>query len=165
MSNLAFVGLGEHTIARRPGMSLKAYSLGSCVALCLSHRLKGIYSMAHIVLPDSIAMPSQVEKSPCYFVDTAVPFLINEIMPGIPPAYVASKGLEAKLIGGARVLKNTSSLDIGKRSIDALTLLLKQYKIPIIASDVGGSIARSVTLNSTDGEIIISSPGIRDRRL
>ncbi len=165
MISLYSVGLGEYFVAYKPGLTIKAYSLGSCVALCLLHRDGGVYGMAHVVMSDSIALPSQAKKLPCYFADTALPFLLEKIMPNVHPEQVADKGVVAKLVGGAKVLKNTGTGDIGKRSIDALKFLLTNYRIPIIASDVGGSIPRSVVLNSDNGDVIVSSVGREDRLL
>lgn len=120
--------------------------------------------MAHIVLPDSIVMPEQAAKLPCYFADTALQFLLREFVDDCGQQ-LADQGLVAKMAGGAKILKNTGGIDIGKRLVATLTILLQQYRIPIVATEVGGAIPRNIILHSGNGEIVISSPGEKDRLL
>jgi chemotaxis protein CheD len=140
-------------------VTIKAYALGSCVALCLLHQSKGLYAMAHVVMADSIAMPAQAKRLPCYFADTALPFLLHELACDGNGKGMAAAGWVAKLVGGASILKHTGGINIGKRLTATLTFLLGHHQIPIVASDVGGSAPRTVMLHSGNGEIIISSLG------
>lgn len=113
--------------------------------------------MAHVVMADSIAMPTKATKLPCYFADTALPFLLHEL--ACDGRRMAAAGLVAKLAGGASILKHTGGIDIGKRLIATLTFLLGYHQIPIIASDVGGSVPRTVLMHSGSNEITVSYPG------
>src|ERR1043165_1098889 len=71
-SSAVGVGLGELHVLREG--ELVAYSLGSCVAICLYDPLVKVAGMAHVVLP---AVPEKgAGTAPGKFADTAVPALL-----------------------------------------------------------------------------------------
>src|SRR5690349_20437375 len=105
------VGLGELHVLREG--ELVAYSLGSCVAICLYDPLVKVAGMAHVVLP---AVPEKgAGTAPGKFADTAVPALLT----AMEKAGAATTRLQCRLAGGAAVLAigGTGSLPpIGQRN-------------------------------------------------
>ncbi len=118
---------------------LVTYALGSCVGICLYDRMAGIAGLAHIMLPWS--KESYKGDDPLRYADTAITELISRMC-----AMGADKsGIAAKTAGGAQMFGYASeAFNIGERNINAVNKVLAAYKIPIVASDVGGVHARTL---------------------
>jgi Chemotaxis protein; stimulates methylation of MCP proteins len=135
---LAHVGMSEITLSESPKTSFVVPGLGSCIALVLYEPGLRLAGMAHILLPDS-SQAASVE-APGKFADTAVPRLIAELVArGAKPG-----ALVAKMAGGAQMFKGGPSLSVGERNIEAVTQALETSRIPLLASDVGGTLGRSI---------------------
>lgn len=65
--------------------------------------------------------------------------------------------LQAKIFGGGELIKGIdggpSSTQIGERNIQIAKLILEQYKIPIIASCIGGQRGRKILFFTDSGEV------------
>ncbi|MEW6593579.1 MAG: chemotaxis protein CheD [Thermodesulfobacteriota bacterium] len=166
MSTLRVIGIGEWQVSREPGDLLRTYALGSCVALVLQHPLTMTAGLVHILLPDSVNQPNSRQKSPGYYADTAVPLLIRMVL-GTAGVYApAGSGLIAKLAGGATVWRKDSQFHVGERNVAAVTRLLRQHQIPLVAGDTGGSPSRTVTVEVGSGAVTVKwTPGNREVRL
>jgi chemotaxis protein CheD len=108
-----------------------------------------VAALAHVMLPASVhADPPQPHK----FADLAVPALVDLVL-----AHGALRTrLEACLVGGAAMFQfGGSGQDIGQRNAQAVTRLLESARIPVRASETGGSRGRTVRV-SLGGEITIS---------
>jgi chemotaxis protein CheD len=132
------VRMGEAAASNAQGDVLACIGLGSCIGLVLVDRGKGVAALAHVMLPESTQPdPPQPHK----FADLAVPALIE---------LAVAKGalrarLEACLVGGAAMFSfGGSGQDIGQRNATAVTRLLEQLRIPVRASETGGSKGRTV---------------------
>ncbi len=127
---------------------------GSCVAVVLyddEHQVGGIL---HVVLPGHRKTLRKGDQS-AYFADTGVPLLIEEmIRSGALP-----ENLRAGIIGGGALLTDESGSDIGLRNAEAVTDLLKKEGVAILRTDVGGQIARRVTLDIATGQINVEPSG------
>jgi chemotaxis protein CheD len=136
------VGLGE----------LVAYSLGSCVAICLYDPLKKVAGMAHVVLP---AVPEKgAGAAPGKFGDTAVPALLYAMQ----QAGAAPVRLDCRLAGGAAVLAigGTGRLPpIGQRNVEAVKAALEQVRLRVRAEDTGGTQGRTVRLDAATGRVTV----------
>jgi len=155
MSNLRVIGIGEWQVSREPGDLLRTYALGSCVALVLQHPLTMTTGLVHILLPDSVNHPCGHQKSPGYYADTAVPLLIRTVL-GTAGVYSWSRaGLSAKLAGGAAICPNDSYFQMGQRNIKTVEHLLRQYQIPLMGSDTGGTTSRTVTVEVATGTVVV----------
>ena len=147
--------MGEMSVAQN-GELLRTL-LGSCVGLALYDRREKIGGLAHIVLPNSNGKTDRPGK----FVDTAVAALIKKMTD-------LSKNdlrLTAKIAGGASMFSNSIAANIGNQNIDACEQLLKQMGIPVVARDCGGSQGRRMSLDTTDGSVVIEIVGKQDSRL
>jgi chemotaxis protein CheD len=54
---------------------------------------------------------------------------------------------------------NSIAANIGNQNIEACEKLLKQMRIPIVAKDCGGSQGRRMSLNTSDGSVLIEIVG------
>ncbi len=62
--------------------------------------------------------------------------------------------IEAKIFGGG-VINISDAHSVGPRNIQVALDILKVYKIPVIASDVGGNKGRRVIFSNADGSAYV----------
>jgi chemotaxis protein CheD len=145
------VGLGQLHVAREG--ELVAYSLGSCVAICLFDPVARVAGMAHVVLP---AAPPRFDGSlPGKFADTAVPALLDALRAcGAVPLR-----LRCHLVGGAAVLALAGGVlpDIGARNVEAARAALARARIAILGEATGGHQGRTVRLEAATGRVRVRS--------
>lgn len=148
------VGIGELAVSSDPESAVITHALGSCVAVCIWDPGVGVGGLLHLLLPDSRINPDRARQQPAAFADTGIPLLFHT-------AY--AQGLDKKrcrvrLIGGANVAGlPANEAAVGKRNILAARSLLWKNGVLIEKEVVGGSEARTVTLNVGDGRIRIGS--------
>jgi chemotaxis protein CheD len=65
--------------------------------------------------------------------------------------------LEAKVFGGGNVIDTIAHEDmmVGRKNIIIAKEILREYKIPITAEDVGGSRGRRILLISETGKVMM----------
>jgi chemotaxis protein CheD len=79
---------------------------------------------------------------------------------------MAGSGLMAKLAGGATVWRRDSLFQVGERNVEAVERLLRQYQIPLVAHDTGGSASRTVTVEVGSGAVVVKwAPGDKEVQL
>lgn len=135
---LAHVGMSEIRFSESSQTSFVVPGLGSCIALVIYQPAMSLAGMAHILLPDS--SQAAVVETPGKFADTAVPFLISELV----ARGAKAPELVAKMAGGAQMFKGGPILSVGERNIEAAIQALARHGVPLIASDVGGNQGRSI---------------------
>jgi chemotaxis protein CheD len=143
------VRMGEASASNTSGDTLACIGLGSCIGLALVDRSKGVAALAHVMLPESTQVdPPQPHK----FADLAVPALIDLVL-----AHGASRTrVEAALVGGAAMFQfGGSGQDIGQRNAQAVTRLLENARIPVRATETGGSKGRTIRV-TVGSEITIT---------
>jgi chemotaxis protein CheD len=148
------VRMGEASASTTPGDVLACIGLGSCIGLTLVDRTKGVAALAHVMLPES-AQPDPPQ--PHKFADLAVPALIDLAL-----AHGAGRTrLEAALVGGAAMFQfGGSGQDLGPRNAQAVTQLLAAARIPVRASETGGSKGRTVRVTvGSDVTITVREAG------
>jgi len=141
------VGLGD-LFAAKAG-ELVAYSLGSCVGICLFDPTARVSEMAHVVLP---ASPSGAVALPGKFADTAVPALLD----ALKRQGGSIVRVQCKIAGGAAVLAiggGGSMPNIGKRNVEAVKVALAKANIRILAEQTGGNQGRTVRLDAVTGRV------------
>ncbi|WOF15611.1 chemotaxis protein CheD [Methanoplanus sp. FWC-SCC4] len=138
------VGIGEYHI----GQSLMtSIGLGSCVALILHDNKHSMGAVAHIMLPES----NGKKERPGKFADTAIPTLYAELL----KQGSNKRDITAKIAGGSSMFKQfKGNLDIGGRNVEAIKKALEEYRIPLVAEDVGGNVGRSITYDPAKKGII-----------
>lgn len=151
------VGLGELHVVRSG--EVVAYSLGSCVAICLYDPLARLAAMAHVVLPSA---PDGRIAAPGKFADTAVPALVE----AIERQGGARHRLWCKLAGGAAVLAlggGGGLPGVGQRNVEAVSLALAHFRLPVLARATGGNEGRTIRMEAATGRVLVRT--VRGREL
>lgn len=142
------------------GEELVTYALGSCIGICLFDPARKLAALVHIMLPINMETG---RKSPMKYADTG----IRETVKQMVAMGAAKSRILAKIAGGAKMFEvagsNPSGLgNIGKRNVESVYLVLKTEGIRLAAEDTGGTVARTLTFDSTTGEGHIRSYGKPD---
>lgn len=122
--------------------------LGSCVAVCLFDRALGIGGMNHYLLPFWNGNGLQSAK----FGNISIPKLVELML----TQGSSSRSIEAKIFGGAAMHSGGSDLmRIGQKNILVAKEILSDYRIPVIAEDVGGTMGRKIQLDLANGKVLL----------
>lgn len=124
-------------------------TLGSCIAACLWDRRAQVGGMNHFMLPEG-GGPAALGASGRYG-SYAMELLINELM----KRGATRATLEAKVFGGGQVISGMNSLNIGEANTAFVLDYLKTERIPIVARDVLGSVARKVCFLPGSGKAMV----------
>jgi chemotaxis protein CheD len=119
--------------------------LGSCVAACLYDRASGVFGMNHFMLPRGNGEASKSMRYGAY----AMEVLLNEMF----KLGARRERLEAKVTGGAAVLPDMKSLNVGERNAAFVVDYLNTEGIPIVAADLEGQYARKIYLYGASGRV------------
>ena len=121
--------------------------LGSCVAVCLTDRGRGISGMNHFVLP-----ASDTAHSGLRYGDVAIDVLIENMR----RLGSCAAALEAKIFGGADVLAKTArGISVGARNVAAAEERLEQHGIPIVARRTGETGGYFIRLLTDSGDVLV----------
>lgn len=112
--------------------------------------------MLHIALPSSAVSRTKGKDIPGRYADTGIPLLIREMK---RLGSECGRRVIVKIAGGAQIMDPNDTFNIGNRNVLAVKKILWKNNLLLKASDVGGVISRTVTINADDGKIIIASPG------
>ena len=143
------VGLGDLVIST--SRDLVAYSLGSCIGICLWDPIVRVAAMAHVVLPTA---PAGRVRTPSKFGDTAVPAMLG----ALDRAGAQKLRLQCKIVGGAAVLAiggGGSLPNIGQRNAEAVKAALARSNIRVQAEETGGNQGRTVRLDAATGRVLV----------
>ncbi|WNF24500.1 chemotaxis protein CheD [Mesobacillus jeotgali] len=142
------VGIADMNIVKVPDL-IRTTGLGSCVGVVLYDQTREIAGMAHIMLPDSsLSRTEPLNKAK--FANTA----IKELLEALIRAGARPSGIKAKLAGGAQMFQFSGSSDmmrIGPRNVEAVLQELRELRIPVISSDVGGNSGRTIEFDPKTG--------------
>ena len=158
MSEIIRVGMADYKICRAP-QKISTLGLGSCLGVVLYDKTTKICGMAHVMMPDSTKISKNSNRMK--FVDTCLPDMYDEMI----RAGAKKTGIIAKLAGGAKMFSyqsNNHFLNIGEQNVTAVHKLLEEWKIPIVAEDVGSNYGRTIELDTVTGELSIKSVGVGD---
>lgn len=154
MSGNVIVGISDMKIVKEPEQ-LISYALGSCVGICIIDKTAKISGMAHIMLPYN----NNIDKENLFkFADTG----IEEMVKRMEYLGAIKTRMIAKIAGGAKMfeVKSGSALgSIGERNILATKETLNKLRIKLFAEDVGSNYGRTITFESTTGNLTIKSFG------
>lgn len=144
------IGIADYKVSNSPD-KLITLGLGSCVGIAIYDTQTKRGGLSHIMLPDSKSFTSNIKIEK--FADLAIPRMIKEINSGR-----FNKNLIAKIAGGASMFSfSSTSNNIGQRNVEAVEAILKEYKIPILSKDTGGSIGRTMVVDLNSFEISIKN--------
>ena len=158
-SGIIIVSIGECALARSP-VKIKTSGLGSCVGITLYDRQEKIGGLIHAVLPS--IKNSQMKENPLKFTDSGIEYLMNKMV----RKGSSRKKLEAKLAGGASMFENphvsTGHTSIGERNTKQARETLKRLGISIVAEDTGKNYGRTITFDTSNGNLLIRTSLRRD---
>lgn len=151
------VGMADFNVCRATD-SLMTLGIGSCIGIVLHDKTTKISGMAHIMLPSSEQYRSEAGFNRNKFADTAIEDMLNKML----HMGVNKGSLIAKFAGGAHVFNmagSSNALTVGERNAQAVTDILRQSGIPVVAKDVGGSKGRTIEFLAQTGELFIRTIG------
>lgn len=150
------VGMGELAVTAEPGATLETHALGSGVAVCLFDPVARVGGMIHVLLPDSHTNRERATAQPAAFADTGIPMLFHA-------AYdLGAKKVRCRvqLVGGAAIVPamgTETPPSVGRRNILAARQMLWRNGVLVGKEDVGGALARNVSLDVADGRVQFSN--------
>lgn len=126
-------------------------TLGSCIAVCVRDKVKGIGGLNHFMLPEKKDNGTLKDDPFAYGKegDWAMEFLIN----GILLNGGERSNLETKYFGGAQLIKSLAGAEIGKRNIEFVQSYLQRERLPVLSNDVGDSCPRKVMFHPSSGSV------------
>lgn len=152
MTETIVVGIADLRVANSSS-KLVTIGLGSCIGIVLHDPAAHIGALVHIMLPSSKELANSENKAK--FADTAIPIALKKM----EDMGARRNRIVAKIAGGARMFSFNSSGQpyVGDRNIAAAKETLKSEGIPLLASDVGGSIGRSVEFDVAAGKVYVKT--------
>jgi len=143
------IGPGEHHVGR--GDEVIKTLLGSCVAVCLFDTVAAVGGMNHFLLASDRRRPNQNTARAGFYGASAMKLLLDAVL----RRGAVRERLQAKVFGGANVLKNprgreNNLYDIGNANVDFALRFLATAGIPVIAQDVRGTHGRVIHLDPAD---------------
>ena len=155
------VGVADGGVSHDPDSMLVTYALGSCVAVMLHDPVAGISGMVHYMLPESSLSSERSIEKPWMFADTGVSCLLRVTL-----EHGADKRrLVVCAAGGAQIMNDNSTFNIGKRNCLALRKALWKCGLTTRAEEVGGILPRTVRMEVATGRIWLQSPGGEPREM
>lgn len=145
------VSMADLNIALGPNR-LRTTGLGSCVGVTLYDSRTHIIGMAHVMLPSSDLARGPINKAK--FADTAIP----ELLRLVEQSGASRSRIIAKMAGGAQMFAFATQSDvmkIGPRNVEACKFELEKLKIPLVSEDTGGSVGRTIEIDSLTGTLYI----------
>jgi chemotaxis protein CheD len=144
------LGAGELRVAAAPDR-LVIHGLGSCVAVFLYDPESRVGGLAHILLPEPGAGAAPRAGR---YATTAITAMIDESL----RRGARRAALLAKVTGGSRMFIFESAAarpSIGEKNVEAALRVLKEERVPVVATDTGGESGRTVTADLADGSLTI----------
>jgi chemotaxis protein CheD len=154
------VAMGEIKVTQPPGLLL-AVGLGSCVAVTLYDPQVRVGGLAHIVLPH--IREAHDRSHPTKFSDVAIGQMIDRMV----EQGARVRNIRAKIFGGANmfpdIITGNSNMNVGKRNTLSVIEELEKYSIPILASEVGDHVGRTVVFDSRNGSAVVRTASSEER--
>lgn len=124
--------------------------LGSCISACLRDPVARIGGMNHFMLPTPCN--GDVGKDLSRFGLHAMELLIGEIQ----KLGGERARLQAKVFGGGHVLQMAESDNaVPQRNVRFIRQFLVTERIPLVAHDLGGRVARQVVYHTASGSVLL----------
>ncbi len=150
------VGMADYKVCHCP-QRISTLGLGSCLGVVLYDSTTKMCGMAHVMMPDSTRITDNKNRKK--FADTCLFDMYAEML----ERGALKKGIVAKIAGGATMFSNQNGnkfLNIGQQNTEAVRKILDEWKIPIVAEDVGSTYGRTIEFNPETGELFVKSVGV-----
>ncbi|GAA6121338.1 chemoreceptor glutamine deamidase CheD [Acidovorax sp. FG27] len=120
--------------------------LGSCIAACLWDSRARVGGMNHFMLPDG----DSNDVSGRYG-SYAMELLINEML----KRGARRETMQAKIFGGAQVMHNFTTMNVGERNTQFVLSYLQTERIPVVSEDVLDIYPRKVVFFPVTGKVMV----------
>ena len=156
-TNLLPVGVGDLIVSSDPSAVIITYSLGSCIGLCAYDPVLRIAGLLHSQLPLSQQNPEEADRWPARYTDRGTMKLLETMYEkGAKPG-----NLLIKAVGGASIMDDEGHFRIGERNQAVLRKILWKNSLILAASDLGGTVSRTVAIAVRDGTVSLRIQGVR----
>lgn len=128
------IGSGSFFISRT-GKRVLAAVLGTCVGVALYDEVAGVGGIIHLLLPEPTGLNPSMP--PATYASLGLPCFIEALC----QEGAVKDRLRAVIAGGALlgpVSRQDMNLDIGGRTRDIVTDILRKHEIPVVRSETGG---------------------------
>lgn len=155
------VGISDCKVTRDEDAVLITYALGSCIAVASYDPVARVAGLLHYMLPEASLDAEKARQNPCMFADTGIARLVEAVEQagGVP------RRMKVRLTGGAQVLDNHGTFQIGKRNYLAAKKILWKAGILIAAEAVGGEAPRTTRIEVATGRMWIREGRAAEREL
>lgn len=120
--------------------------LGSCISACLWDSRARVGGMNHFMLPDG----DLADVSGRYG-SYAMELLINEML----KLGARRETMQAKIFGGAQVMHNFTTMNVGERNTNFVLNYLQTERIPVVSEDVLDIYPRKVVFFPVTGKAMV----------
>lgn len=151
---LLVVNISDMKFSNNPEDVIVTYSLGSCLGVTAYDPEARIGGLIHCLLPSSIAAGEKRRNKPYMFVNSGVVRMVREL---IELGAVRDR-LVFKAAGCAN-MRGDVLFNTGARNFEALLKLLDTNNVKLEASNVGGTIPRTLFLHLDTGRVVVRSLG------
>ena len=145
------VCISDMVVESDPNVVLRSYSLGSCLCISMYEPSKKIGGMINCMLPHYSINPEEAVRSPCMFVDSGVPKLLESMV----DAGCSTDALIVKVTGVANVLSDEGWFNIAERNYTVFKELMEQRGMAIDAEHIGGNMTKTVHFHIGTGRFTI----------
>ena len=150
------VGVGELAVVA-DGETVTTSGLGSCVAVAIGDPDTGVRGLLHAMLPTAGEVETPAPR-PAKYVDSGIETLLEELK----SSGANRRQLEARVVGGAEMLDLTEA--VGPRNVTRAEMVLSAANVPIVGSDVGDTVGRTVRFRP-DGSVAVRAADGFERTL
>ena len=120
--------------------------LGSCIAACLWDSRAHVGGMNHFMLPDG-----DVADASGRYGSYAMELLINEML----KLGARRETMQAKIFGGAQVMHNFTTMNVGERNTQFVLDYLRTERISVVSKDVMDIYPRKVCFLPFSGKAMV----------
>ncbi len=154
VENKVHVGMADIHVTSVPTL-FTCLGLGSCIGLCVLDPTAAVAGSIHIMLPE--AFKNRPVDKIGKFADIGIP----ELMRMMEAAGATKNRLVAAYSGGASVFQfgkgTPGAQEIGARNANAVKSAVEGLRLKVMGLDVGGTCGRTMTFDSSTGEIKVKT--------
>ncbi|MEX2242610.1 MAG: chemotaxis protein CheD [Fimbriimonadaceae bacterium] len=136
--------------------------LGSCVGVCVLDPEANVAGAVHIMLPKSLSGTASDMLGK--FADTGIEELVRLML----AAGADVSRMQVAYAGGANVGDiggRTSACDLGSRNLETITHVLADLRLPVKATDAGGTTGRTLRMSSQTGDVLVRTIRMGEAKL
>jgi chemotaxis protein CheD len=151
---LCVVNISDMKFSRNPEDVIVTYSLGSCLGVTAYDPKARVGGMIHCLLPNSSNNVKRAKNNPFMFVNTGVVRMVRELM-----EHGADRNRIVFKAAGCANMRGDGLFNTGARNFEALLGLLEANNVTLAASNVGGTVPRTLFLHMDTGRTVVRSLG------